>query len=258
MYLLQVSPFSFKRSKLTLRIKQHSANCVMGTLTMTSFPWHDLFEMPGEMLLMFLWHLVPVVANVTLGSPHAGKPYTLQRGGLGMRLCTCVKLGGTDRHTDRQTEGYIRQLSLPCPPTTGQQQPPKTKIILLRDEAKTDKSNAVRLQNSPKHRGFNTVAVGVYHVSKCPSQTNPLRVSLRKQTKNVLWRVNQKDKHSHCIYLFRYEGWQSNKAAVYWTVNWLMKGWESTSGCSIQGCKETGWKYSTDSLSPFHTKSLLY
>lgn len=71
---------------------------------------YDLFEMGREILFMFLWHLAPVVADVTLGvrappSPvlkcsqkqrHAGKPDTVRRAGHEMSLCTCVVLGGRD------------------------------------------------------------------------------------------------------------------------------------------------------------------
>lgn len=71
---------------------------------------YDLFEMAREILFMFLWHLAPVVADVTLGvrappSPvlkcsqkqrHAGKPDTVRRAGHEMSLCTCVVLGGRD------------------------------------------------------------------------------------------------------------------------------------------------------------------
>lgn len=40
-------------------------------------PWYDLFEMARELLVMFLWHLAPVVADVTLGffpPPMSGFP----------------------------------------------------------------------------------------------------------------------------------------------------------------------------------------
>lgn len=64
-----------------------------------------------EILFMFLWHLAPVVADITLGhracpslvlecsqkQRHAGKPYTVRIAGHEMSLCTCVILGGSDR-----------------------------------------------------------------------------------------------------------------------------------------------------------------
>lgn len=75
---------------------------------------YDLVEMAREILFMFLRHLAPVVADVTLGvrappslvlecsqkQRHGGKPYTVRRAGHEMSLCTCVILGGRDSALD--------------------------------------------------------------------------------------------------------------------------------------------------------------
>lgn len=115
---------------------------------------------------------------------HAGKPYTVRRGGRGMSLCTCVMLGGTDRAP--------YQTGLPAvSPYHRTAVAPKTKIILPWDEAKTAKAGAVRLRNRPKHcwASESSLTLGVYRVSYCTA--NPFSASLSGKT-NIMWQINAK------------------------------------------------------------------
>ena len=232
--------------------------------------------MPREILLMCLRHLVPVVADVTVGFCHhvwcshvsqkaAACWETLHRpgraGGRGMSLCTCVMLGGTD-------SASYQTASLPCPTTTGQQRLPKPKLYfpeMRQRQLKLAQSDWEIVQNTVGH---------VRTVQRCDSKwcLSCFRCVGARQIQLALPSVERAttlcDRLIHKVWDFvnfkgeirdirwRQQRWR--RAAVYWDVNWLVRGWRTASDGGARRCKETGRKHFTDSLSPFHTFSLLY
>lgn len=192
--------------------------------------------MPREILLMFLWHPVPVVADVTVVfrhhvwcshvSPKAAACWeTLHRPGRAGWVC--VVLGGTD-------SAPYQTASLPCPTTTGQQRLPKPKLYfpeMKQRQLKLAQSDWEIVQNTVGH---------VRTVQRCDSKwcLSCFRCVGARQIQLALPWVERTttlcDRLIHKVWYFvnfkgeiwdiRWRQQQRMRAAVCWDVNWLVRG----------------------------------